>query len=214
KLSSSFTMVSIGLLLAWFFGKWHELIPGLSISTVEGVAVAKVAEVLPVILSILVGIWVIEKDYTPIYLRGGDLTKSIKLGILVSPAVLLVVIPLGFLGINASINVIVSWMPWVFIFAFSNALYEELMIRGIFLKNYASVFGQRTALLLTSLAFAMLHISIIGLADLMTFVMYFGLSFFLGVLWAYVILKSDNIWGAVLSHTIADILLVLTVFGV
>jgi membrane protease YdiL (CAAX protease family) len=105
-------------------------------------------------------------------------------------------------------------MPWVFIFAFSNALYEELMIRGIFLKNYASVFGQRTALLLTSLAFAMLHISIIGLADLMTFVMYFGLSFFLGVLWAYVILKSDNIWGAVLSHTIADILLVLTVFGV
>ena len=39
---------------------------------------------------------VIEKDYASIYLRGGDLKQSIKLGILVSPAALFVVIPLGF----------------------------------------------------------------------------------------------------------------------
>jgi membrane protease YdiL (CAAX protease family) len=214
KLSFSFLIVSIGLLLAWFFGRWNELIPGFSISTVEGVAVAKVAEVLPVVLAILVGTWLIEKDYTPIYLRGGDLKKSFKLGILVSPAALLIVIPLGFLGLTVSLDVIVSWMPWMCVFAFSNALYEELMIRGIFLKKYESLFGQRLSLLLTSFVFAMLHIAIIGFADLVTFSIFFGLSFFLGVLWAYIIQKSDNLWGAVLAHVIADILFVLTVFGV
>ena len=214
RISFLFLIVSIGFLLTWFFGTWHLLIPGLSMSTVEGAAIAKVAEVLPVILSILVGIWLIEKDYTPIYLRGGDLKKSIKLGVLVSPAVLMLLIPLGFLNITASLDTIVSWMPWIFVFSFSNALYEELMIRGIFLRSYDSIFGQRTSLLLTSFVFAMLHIAIIGLADLVTFTIYFGLSFFLGALWAYVIQKSDNIWGAVLTHVIGDILFVLTMFGV
>ncbi|MBY8998578.1 MAG: CPBP family intramembrane metalloprotease [Candidatus Thorarchaeota archaeon] len=214
RISFLFLIVSIGFLLTWFFGTWHLLIPGLSMSTVEGAAIAKVAEVLPVILSILVGIWLIEKDYTPIYLRGGDLKKSIKLGVLVSPAVLMLLIPLGFLNITASLDTIVSWMPWIFVFSFSNALYEELMIRGIFLRSYDSIFGQRTSLLLTSFVFAMLHVAIIGLADLVTFTIYFGLSFFLGALWAYVIQKSDNIWGAVLTHVIGDILFVLTMFGV
>ena len=214
RISFSFFIVSIGFFLAWFFGGWHNLIPGLSVSTVEGAAVAKVAEVLPVVLSILVGIWIVEKDYTPIYLRGGNLKQSFKLGILVSPAVLILVIPLGFLGLTASLDLIVSWMPWIFVFAFSNAFYEELMIRGVFLRNYDLIFGPRISLLLTSFAFAMLHIAIIGLADLVTFTMYFGLSFFLGLLWAYVIQKSDNIWGAVLAHVIGDILFVITMFGV
>jgi membrane protease YdiL (CAAX protease family) len=214
RISYTFLIVSIGLLLAWILGRWYQLIPGLSLSTVEGVTVAKVAEVLPVVLAILVGVWLVEKDFTPIFLRGGDLKRSFKLGILVSPAVLLVVIPLGFLGLAVGLDVIVSWMPWLFVFAISNAFYEELMIRGIFLRKYDSLFGQSQSLLLTSFVFAMLHIAIIGLADLVTFSLYFGLSFFIGLLWGYVIQKSDSIWGAVFAHTIADILFILTVFGV
>ncbi|TET09027.1 MAG: CPBP family intramembrane metalloprotease [Candidatus Thorarchaeota archaeon] len=214
KLSFSFLIVSIGLVVAWLVGTLYALFPGLSPSTVEGVAVLKVVEVLPIVLTILVGMWLVEKDFAPIFLRGGNIKKSFKLGLLVSPAALLLVIPLGFLGLTVSLGVAVSWMPWLCLFAISNAFYEELMIRGLFLRKYDSLFGPRQSLLLTSFIFAMLHISIIGLADLVTFSLYFGLSFMLGVLWAYVIQKSDNIWGAVLAHTIADILFVLTVFGV
>ncbi|MHA2323515.1 MAG: CPBP family intramembrane glutamic endopeptidase [Candidatus Thorarchaeota archaeon] len=214
KLSSSFLIVSIGFLLTWFFGNWHLLIPGLSVSTVEGVAIAKVAEVVPLIMSMMVGIWLIEKDFTSIYLRGGNLKKSFKLGILVSPAALLVVIPLGILNVTTSLGVILSWMPWLCLFSISNAFYEELMIRGLFLRKFSSLFGKNGSLILTSLLFGMIHIAIIGLSDVVTFSLYFSLSFLLGLLWGYVIQKSDSIWGAVLAHTIADILLVIATFGV
>ncbi|TFH08701.1 MAG: CPBP family intramembrane metalloprotease [Candidatus Thorarchaeota archaeon] len=213
RLSFSFLLSSIGLLLAWFFGRWYELIPGLTTSTVEGIAVAKLAEVLPIISTILVGMWLVERDFTQIFLRGGDLKKTFKLGLLLSPIALIPFIALGGLGLSAGIDEIVSWMPWMCVFAFSNAFMEELMVRGIFLKKYDSLFGQRVSLLLTSVIFAILHQAIIQYTDPITFSIFMGITFILGLSWGYIMQKSDNIWGAVLAHAIADILFILTVFG-
>ncbi|MFX1485011.1 MAG: hypothetical protein ACFFCP_17675, partial [Promethearchaeota archaeon] len=138
KVSFSFLIASIGLLFAWVFGRWYTLIPGLSASTVEGAAVAKIAEVLPIVLCILVGLWMVERDFAPLYLHGGDVRRSIKLGIVVSPAALFPFIVLGGLGLSASLATVFSWLPWICAFAFSNALMEELMIRGLFLREYGS----------------------------------------------------------------------------
>ena len=214
RLSFSFLLSSVGLLLAWFFGRWYQLIPGLSTSTVEGIAVAKLAEVLPIVVTILVGTWLVDRDFEPIFLRGGDLKKTLKLGLLISPIALVPFIALGGLGISAGIDEIVSLLPWVCIFAFSNAFMEELMIRGIFLKKYNSMFGQRTSLLLTSIIFAIFHQAILQYTDPITFSIFMGITFILGLSWGYIMQKSDNIWGAVLAHAIADILFILTVFGV
>ena len=214
RISFSFLLASIGLLLAWFFGRWYQLIPGLSTSTVEGVAIAKVAEVLPIVLSILVGTWLIEKDFTPIYLRGGNLKKSLKLGLLGSPVALIPFVALGGLSLSAGLDMIAALMPWMCIFAFSNAFMEELMIRGLFLKKFEVIFGERLSLLLTSVVFGILHTAIIEYTDIVTFSVFLGITFVLGLVWGYVMQKSDNIWGAVLAHAIADILFILTVFGV
>lgn len=214
RLSFSFLIASIGLLLAWIFGRWYQLIPGLSTSTVEGIAVAKVAEVLPIVLSILVGIWLVEKDFTRIYLRGGDLKKSMKLGLLGSSVGLIPFVALDGLSLSAGLGVMVSWIPWMCVFAFSNAFMEELMIRGLFLKKFELIFGERQSLLLTSFIFGMLHTAIIEYTDFVTFSVFLGITFILGLVWGYVIQKSDSIWGAVLAHAIADILFILTVFGV
>jgi membrane protease YdiL (CAAX protease family) len=214
RLSYFFLIASIGLLLAWIFGRWYQLIPGLSTSTVEGVAVAKVAEVLPIVLAILVGLWLIEKDLTQFYLRGGDLKKSIKIGLLVSPAGLYSFVLLGGFGFSAGLDSVAMWMPWLLMFAFSNAFMEELMIRGLFLKRYESLFGQRNSLILTSVIFALFHLAIIGYTDFVTFWVYLSIPLFLGLLWGYTIQKSENIWGAVLAHLIADIVFILVIFGV
>jgi membrane protease YdiL (CAAX protease family) len=214
NLSFTFLVSSIGLLLAWFFGRWYQLIPGLSTSTLQGTAVAKFAEVLPIVLVILVGMWLVERDFTPIYLRGGDLKKSLKLGIIASVAALVPFVLVGGLGLSASPAMILSWVPWMAVFAFSNAFMEELMIRGIFLRQYESLFGQRQSLILTSVIFAVLHQAIIGYTDFISFSVFMVMTFFLGLLWGYVIQKSDNIWGAVFAHAIADIFFVLAVFGV
>ncbi|MFX1560137.1 MAG: lysostaphin resistance A-like protein [Promethearchaeota archaeon] len=214
KLSFSFWISSVGMLLAWFFGRWYQLIPGLSTSTVPGVAVAKVSEVLPIIAAILVGMYLVDKDFTQIYIRGGDLGKSIKLGLIASLAALLPFVLVGGLGLTASLSTIISWIPWMCVFAASNAFMEELMVRGIFLKKYESILGQKQSLLLTSVIFAIFHQAIIGYTDFVSFSIFMGMTFFLGLIWGYVMQKSDNIWGAVFAHTVADIFFVLAVFGV
>ncbi|MGD9397149.1 MAG: CPBP family intramembrane metalloprotease [Candidatus Thorarchaeota archaeon] len=214
KLSFSFWISSVGMLLAWFFGRWYQLIPGLSTSTVPGVAVAKVSEVLPIISAILVGMYLVDKDFSSIYLRGGDLRKSIKLGLIASFAALIPFVLVGGLGLTVTPSTILAWIPWMCVFAASNAFMEELMIRGIFLRKYESIFGERQSLLLTSIIFAIFHQAIIGYTDFISFSVFMGMTFFLGLIWGYVIQKSDNIWGAVFAHTIADIFFVLAVFGV
>jgi membrane protease YdiL (CAAX protease family) len=214
KLSFSFLISSIGLTLAWFFGRWYQLIPGLSTSTVQGAAVAKIAEVLPTISAILVGMWLVEKDFTSMYLRGGDLMKSMKLGLLASFAALIPFVAIGGLGLTATPAMILSWMPWMCAFAFSNSFMEELMIRGIFLRKYESILGQKQSLILTSIIFAVFHQAIIGYTDFISFSVFMGMTLILGMIWAYVIQKSDNIWGAVLAHAVADIFFVLAAFGV
>lgn len=214
RLSCFFMIASLGLLLAWFFGRWYQLITGLSISTVEGIAVAKVAEVLPIVSAILVGLWLVEKDFAYFYLRGGDLKKSIKIGLLVSPAGLYAFVLLGGFGFSASLDTVATWIPWLIAFAFSNAFMEELMIRGLFLRRYESLFGRKQSLILTSVIFALFHLAIIGFTDFITFWIYLSIPLVLGLLWGYTIQKSENIWGAVLAHLIADIVFVLAIFGV
>ena len=214
KLSFSFWIASVGMLLAWFFGRWYQLISGLSTSTIPGVAVAKVSEVLPIISAILVGMYLVDKDFSSIYLRGGNLRKSIKLGLIASFAALIPFVLVGGLGLTVSPSTILAWMPWMCLFATSNAFMEELMIRGIFLRKYESIFGERQSLFLTSIIFAIFHQAIIGYTDFISFSVFMGMTFFLGLIWGYVIQKSDNIWGAVLAHTVADIFFVLAVFGV
>ena len=214
RLSYAFFISSVGLLLAWPFGRWYLLIPGLSLSTVQGISIAKVAEVLPIILTILVGTWLVERDFTPIFLRGGNLKKTFKFGLLVSPVALIPFVALGGLSLSIGLDMIVVWIPWLCVFSFSNAFMEELMIRGLFLKKYNSMFGKNTSLLLTSVIFALLHQAIIEYTDPITFSIFLGITFLLGLSWGFVMQKSDSIWGAVLAHAVADILFLITVFGV
>lgn len=213
RLSFSFLTASIGLLLAWFLGKWYELVPGLSLSTVEGVTIAKLAEVLPIIVPILVGAWLMERDYTPIFLTGGNLKKSLKLGLILSPVALIPFLALGGLGISAGIETIIAWMPWMCVFGFSNGFMEELMIRGLFLKKYDSLFGRRQSLVLTSAIFALFHQAVLQYTDIVTYIVFLGVTFLLGLTWGYIMQKSDSIWGAVIAHAVADILLLIVAFG-
>lgn len=213
KLSFSFWIASIGLLLAWLFGRWYNLIPGLSTSTLEGVAVAKVAEVLPIVLAILIGTWLVERDYSPIFVRGGDLRKSLMLGIVALPSSLFPFVVLGGLSLSVGLETIVSGLPWLCAFSFSNAFMEELMIRGLFLKKYDTIFGQKQSLFLTSIIFAIFHLDIIGITDFLSFLGYFSIPLIMGLIWGYIIQRSDSIWGSVFAHAIADIFFVLVLFG-
>ena len=214
KISYALLISSVGLVLAGFFGNWHTLIPGLSLNTVRGVSIAKVAEVIPIVVTILIGTWLVERDFTPVFIRGGDLKKTLIIGLIVSPVALIPFFALGGLSLSVGLAVIFAWLPWMCLFGFSNAFMEELMVRGLFLKKYNVIFGKNTSLLLTSVIFALLHQAIIEFTDPVTFTIFLLITFILGISWGYIMQKSESIWGAVLAHAIADILFLITVFGV
>ena len=88
------------------------------------------------------------------------------------------------------------------------------MIRGLFLKKYGSLFGRRQSLLLTSVIFALFHQAILQYTDVVTYIAFLIITFLLGLAWGYIMQKSDSIWGAVVAHAVADILLLIAAFGV
>lgn len=213
-----FFSISIGLLLARFLGTWYSYIPGITPGSIEEAALAKFAEVLPIvipviIISIAIGTGPV-RELKHLSIVGGNIPKSILLVIIFTPLAIIQFLLMGGLAVTVTLETIISWMPWFLLFAISNAFMEELIFRGLFLKKYENLFGDRIALIQTSFIFAIFHIAIlsgVGLEIAISFLMFI---FVLGLAWGYMVQKTDSIWGAVIAHMIADILLLITVFGV
>jgi len=214
RIAYSFAAVALGLLFAGLFGSWYELIPGLTTDTPDGFAVAKFAETLPIVLTVIVLMLAARDNLRSLYLTGGNKAKGLLLGVAVVPVELVQFAGMGGFAISVEIGVLVGWIPWMLIFAFSNGFLEELIIRGLVLRKYEVLFGPRTSLALTSVVFAAFHAVLLPFLGLVAVVAFVLITLVLGLLWGYIIQKSDSIWGAVLSHAIADMLFFIAVFGV
>ena len=204
-LASGFFAVSLGLLLALFFGdlplKWLELTP----TTIKGIAVAKFSESLPIILMILIIHFALGGKAGGLFLKAGRL----KVGLIstaVGVVILLGIASLQALGLGLTWARIAPDLPWILIFIFSNAFLEELWFRSLFLKKLEPLTGQVAAILLTSLVFGVVHISSTYVIDSLSFV---GVTFGLGVLWSWLMFKSDSIWPAVVIHAAGDVLVMI-----
>jgi membrane protease YdiL (CAAX protease family) len=204
-LASGFFAVSLGLLLAYFVGglplKWLNLSP----TTIKGMAVAKLSETLPIMLSILVLHFARGGLAEGLFLRAGRL----KVGLIstaVGVVIMLSIASLQALGLGLTWARIAPALPWILIFIFSNAFLEELWFRGLFLKKLEPLTGKISAILLTSLVFGLVHISSTYVIEILSFV---GVTFGLGVLWSWLMFKSDSIWPAVVIHAAADVLVMI-----
>lgn len=204
-LVSGFFAVSLGLLLAFFVGdlplKWLDL----TTTTIKGIAVAKFSESLPIMLTILIFHFASGGKAEGLFLKGGRL----KFGLISSAVgvlILLSIVSLQVLGLGLTWARIAPALPWILIFIFSNAFLEELWFRGQFLKKLEPLTGQVSAILLTSLVFGVVHISSTYVIDILSFI---GVTFGLGLLWSWLMFKSDSIWPAVVIHAAGDVLIMI-----
>lgn len=214
KIFFCFSVVSLGFLMAWFLGGWYNWIPGLVSESVQGWSVAKIAEVLPIVLTVIISTLIIKDDFEELYFKGGFFWKSIKLGLYATPLAIIQFFVMGGLAVNVDAETILGWIPWLILFAFSNSIMEELIFRGLFFKKYEPVFSKKTSLILISIVFAIMHAALLPYLGILETIMFVSFLFFLGMTWGYIIQKSQSIWGAVLAHTIADILFVIAAFGI
>ncbi len=84
----------------------------------------------------------------------------------------------------------------------STGLAEELIFRGIMLRRAMELLGSKKGILFVTCVFSAMHIFYRNPLDL-TFV------FCVGLLYAGFVVRTKNLWGAIMSHTLANVILYL-----
>src|ERR1700704_1830386 len=118
-------------------------------------------------------------------------------------------IPLGLLE-----YAILQPAPWIAVGSFgaiavgglviflATGLSEELIFRGILLKRAVEALGARSGLLYVTAIFASLHIFFLSATDLV-------FVFAVGLFYGFVVLRTKNLWGVILSHSLGNVILYL-----
>ncbi len=77
---------------------------------------------------------------------------------------------------------------------------EELFLRGLALQYGRKYMPDTAAIIITSLAFGMIHFSNIGLAGFSGVIVQVIYAFVYGIVLSYVTIKFKNVWASVLVH--------------
>jgi membrane protease YdiL (CAAX protease family) len=172
-----------------------------------------------IIVSVIISLTKASGDsLSSIFLKKGN----IKLGVIVGIAGFLVFalasIPLSeslFGGQNLNFGRVISWLPWIVPIVFLNGVREELLYRGLFLKKYEVLLGAKTSNLLQAVIFSLSHsVAGVGLNAYTPFIWALvAFTFLLGLVWGYLMQKTDSIVGSVLFHAGTDIPVFLGIFS-
>jgi membrane protease YdiL (CAAX protease family) len=152
-----------------------------------------------------------------IYLQKGRLWLGlgIGLGFFILILALVLIDPTGVSSLfsiqeNITYERVLALMPLVLVFVLLNGFREEILFRGLFLKKLGIFFGAWTSNFLLALIFASAHIESEYAPDLFVLL---GISVIFGLVWGYVMQKTDSIIGPALFHAAFDIPVVLGVFS-
>ncbi|MCJ7661686.1 MAG: CPBP family intramembrane metalloprotease [Anaerolineales bacterium] len=210
EVTFAFFSGSFGLFLAWNIPDSPLSVFGASLDTPQGVAVLKFFELLPVALVIIVLTRIVQGSLSPIYIQKGKLRSGLGLGLLLGFVILVIYFALTWSTIDPAKAI--PALPWLIIFAVSNAFFEELLIRGLFLKRYIALLGTTWAVVLSALCYGLFFI---GVQSAVGPIPYGALIviFPLGLLYGFIMQRSDSIWGPVSIHAVIDLIFLFGIFA-
>lgn len=195
--------------LSWYFSGRILSWTGLDVSTVEGVAVAKLIESTLIVAPIILFVGMSGAGLGSVYIRKGKLGLSLVIGVVSFVVLALLAVWSGYAD-GISLESMIGWTPWILLFVLSNGFMEELLFRGLFLGKLSPIVGAGLANLLTTIVFVSAHSQLTYSPDL---VMFLAILFVLSLAWGYVMQKTDNIWGSALFHAGADCFVLIWMFG-
>ncbi|MBV6452719.1 MAG: hypothetical protein MHPDNHAH_03488 [Anaerolineales bacterium] len=179
--------------------------------TSKGLAIEKICEVTLKVIPILALVKLSGADFGSVFLKRGNLKMGLGIGALV----------FFFLGTAAfmfaverftSVDTLVAAVVWGLVFSFVNGFMEELWLRGIFLKRFEPFIGINGAVWVASIIFASMH-SFAFYFDPFALAFFFVNTLALGLGCGYLMMKSDNLWGAVIIHAASDFFLFVAVLA-
>ena len=153
-----------------------------------------------------------------IFLTKGNLKLGLLIGSIGFIFFALVSIPaatLLFQGQNLTAAKAGSWTLPILITVFANGFREEMLYRALFLKKYAPLLGSRSSNVLQAIIFSLSH-TVAGRGVVAYTPYTFALVLFtlaLGLVWGFVMQRTNGIWGSVLFHAGSDIPVFLGIFS-
>lgn len=206
QVSYAFFVASSANILSTLCGPWLLRLLKLSDNSIKGLALAKLSEAL-VIIATIIGLFMIAGiDTSSIYLQIGNLQLGLAIG-LISFSLFATIALLQFKSFHLGIKTLVSLLPWILTFVFSNAFMEELWFRGIFLNTFEPLLGAVASLFLTSIVFTSAHIGATYLSwpERVRFLV---VLLPLALAWGYTMQLTDSLLGSTLFHAGGDLLII------
>ena len=179
----------------------------LNLESAKGIALAKLSDGL-IISLVLIGSFLIGgyklKD---IYISRGRLALGLIIGFLTFILFGL----FAFMRAEQPIEptFISKNLGWILLFIFSNAFMEELLFRGIFIKQLNNFFKPVWTIILTAIVFAASHLQVTYTPDALFLAL---IVLILGVAWGFLTHYSKSIIASVLFHAGGDLLIIVPAF--
>lgn len=179
----------------------------LNLESAKGIALAKLSDGL-IISLVLIGSFLIGgyklKD---IYISKGRL----DLGLIIGFLTFILFGLFAFMSAEQPIEsaFISKNLGWILLFIFSNAFMEELLFRGIFIKQLNNFFKPVWTIILTAIVFAAAHLQVTYTPDVLFFAL---IVLILGVAWGFLIHYTKSIIASVLFHAGGDLLIIVPAY--
>ena len=198
---------SFGFLVSWWLAKPLLAALGVSPKTASGLALAKLVDSILIVLPVLVVMRVGGVKPAELFIHKGKLYLWLMIG-LIGFFVFFLLFLLQFRQQGLSTSQLFSWTPWILVFISANAFMEELHFRGLLLRPYENLLGKAGANFCIALFFTLVHVPITYTANIGQFLV---ILFILALAWGYIIQKTESLWGAVLFHAGADLLVIVSI---
>jgi membrane protease YdiL (CAAX protease family) len=182
-------------------------------------AIDKLAQAIPIVLTIILLTMWTGDDLGSLFLKRGNLRLGLKFG-LISFAIFAVIFTVivviqaggpknqGLFASGIPVNTVVNAIPWILMFCFVNSFMEELWFRGVSLGKLTPVLGRTASIVVTALVFGSTHAAATYITPIQM-LLFATIVIGLGLVNAYMMLKTDSIWGSVFFHAGYDLLVIL-----
>ena len=219
KIASALFLASAANAINLSLGNFLGPILHLSGDGMRFLAFDKLAQAIPIVMTIiLLTLWSGD-DLGSLFLKKGNLRQGLKFGLIsfaIFTVIFIVIVIVqangpktqGLFASGISVNTVLGAIPWILMFCFVNSFMEELWFRGVSLGKLTPVLGRTSSIIVTALVFGSTHAAATYITPIqMLFFAVIVIS--LGLVNAYMMLKTDSIWGSVFFHAGYDLLVIL-----
>ncbi len=204
----AFFAASSAFLVAWWVSSPLMKLFDFTTDSVPGIAMMKLLDAIPIVVTVILVAHVGGLKLADLYLQTGKLKAWLVVG-LISFVAFAVLFLLQARDQNIPADRLLAYAPWTLLFVFSNAFMEELHFRGLLLKPFEGLLGRHPANLCIALFFTLAHAPVQYAPDILVFL---AILFVLALAWGYVIQKTESLWGSVLFHAGADLMIIVGIY--